>query len=213
MSRNVTLFRRRFCFKPPQGPVPPDKDPKLINLLAKTALGVIVIVLGGRIFLMSAGGFSVGLLNPYSAGLGLALSVGLYSAYRGGHLPKYRPWMPRALAVGVISSVFMAVTIRDIEQSTLQELRKQSLQALETKGEKGSVWHIIKYGKPHIESDRSLFSQRLVLRMNARVTHPTFVVPQKYKIEIIATRSYPIVSDWTLQNLSLLPMSEEVLFS
>ena len=208
MSRNVTLFRRRFCFKPPQGPVPSDKDPKLINLLAKTALGVIVVVLGGRIFLMSARGLSVGLMNPYSAGLGLALSIGLYTAYRGGHLPKYRPWMPRALVVGAISTIFAAVTIRDIEQSNVQRLRKQSLQALETKGEEDSVWYITNYGNAHIESDKSLLSQRLVLRMNARVTHPTFVVPQKYKVEIIATRSYPIVSEWTLQNLSLQPMSE-----
>ena len=149
MSRNVALFRRRFCFKPPQGPVPPDKDPKLINLLAKTALGVIVVVLGGRIFLMSARGLSVGLMNPYSAGLGLAVSIGLYTAYRGGHLPKYRPWMPRALAVGAIGSIFAAVTIRDIEQSHVQSLRKQSLQALETKGE-GNTRLVYRTGESHM---------------------------------------------------------------
>lgn len=206
--------KRRLCdsskFKPPQGPVPPDKDPKLIHLLGKTALGVIVVVLGGRVFFMTARGISVGLVNPYSAGLALALGASLYGAYRGGYLPKYRPWMPRALTVGIISSVLAAVTIRDVEQSNVQMLRKASLLALETKGEEGCVWHITDYGTPCIEYDKSMLSQRLVLRMSARVTHPTFTCPQKYKIEVTATRSYPIFSDWTLQNLSLLSMSEDL---
>jgi hypothetical protein len=205
------ISSRRFCssFKPPQGPLPPDKDTeKLVSLLAKTVLGVIVIVLGGRVFLMSARGAAIGFFNPYAAGLAFTIGVGAYGAYRTGTLPKYRPWMLRAGALGILGTIITAVTIRDVEQSNMQMLRKEALNALETKGEDGSVWNITDFGMSHIESNNFILSQRLVLRMSARVTGPNYIYPQNYKVEITASRPYPVLYDWALDSVSLLPMSE-----